>query len=69
MIKMYNNLKNILYKKNISIKQYSDFLGITEKSTRNKLQGVTDFTYTEFKKTCSVLLNEYNADFLFSIDE
>ena len=66
---MYTNLKNILNKKYISIKQYSEFLGITEKTARNKLKGITDFTYPEFKKTCSILLNEYNADFLFSEDE
>lgn len=63
---MYSNLKNVLYKKNISLKQYAEFLGIAEKTVHNKLTGVTDFTYPEFKKTCSLLLPEYNAEFLFA---
>lgn len=63
---MFINLKNALYKKEISIKQYAEFLGITEKTVQNKLRGITEFTYTEFKKTCTLLLPEYNADFLFT---
>lgn len=65
---MYSNLKSILYKKNIAIKQYAEFLGVSEKTVQNKLQGITDFTYPEFKKTCSLLLPEYNSDFLFAED-
>lgn len=63
---MYINLKNILYQKNISIKQYAEFLGIGEKTVQNKLKGITAFTYPEFKRTCTLLLPEFNADFLFS---
>ena len=63
---MYLNLKCVLYQKNIAIKQYAEFLGVSEKTAQNKLQGVTDFTYPEFKKTCAVLLPEYNADYLFA---
>ena len=62
---MYINLRNVLHQKRITIKQYAEFLGITEKSIQNKLNGLTDFTYSEFKKTCTLLLPEYNADFLF----
>lgn len=62
---MYTNLKNILYQKSISIKQYADFLGVNEKTIQNKLKGNTDFTYSEFIKTCNILLPEYKADFLF----
>lgn len=42
---MYLNLKCVLYQKNIAIKQYAEFLGVSEKTAQNKLQGVTDFTY------------------------
>lgn len=62
---MYSNLKKVLYQKNINIKQYASFLGVTEKTVQNKLQGITDFTYPEFKRTCNLLFPEYNADFLF----
>ncbi len=65
---MYSNLKNMLYRKNITIKQYADFLGISEKTAQNKLQGITAFTYPEFKKTCTLLFPEYNADYLFAIE-
>lgn len=65
---MYSNLKNILYKKNIAIKQYADFLGVSEKTAQNKLKGITEFTYPEFKRTCTLLLPEYNADYLFATE-
>ncbi len=62
---MFLNLKNALYKKGISIKQYAEFLEVGEKTVQNKLKGITDFTYLEFKKTCKLLMPEYNADYLF----
>lgn len=63
---MYSNLRNVLYQKGISVKQYAEFLGVSEKTVQNKLQGVTAFSYPEFKRTCSLLLPEYNADYLFT---
>lgn len=63
---MFINLRTALYKKGISIKQYAEFLGVGEKTIQNKIKGTTDFTYPEFKKTCTLLLPEYNADYLFS---
>lgn len=33
---MYSNLKSILYRKNIAIKQYAEFLGVSEKTAQNK---------------------------------
>lgn len=63
---MFTNLKTVLYQKGISLRQYAQFLGVSEKTVQNKLNGITDFTYPEFRKTCILLLPEYNADFLFS---
>ena len=63
---MFNNLRNALYQKGITVKQYAEFLGVGEKTIQNKMKGVTEFTYPEFKKTCSLLLPEYNADYLFA---
>lgn len=65
---MFHNLKNALSQKKISIKAYSEFLGVSEKTIQNKMNGTTVFTYPEFKKTCSFLLPEYNADYLFDSD-
>ena len=56
---MYKNLRTALYVKGISLKQYAEFLGISEKTVQNKLKGITDFSYTEFKLTCTRLLPEY----------
>ncbi len=64
---MFSNLKNVLFQKNISIKQYAEFLGVGEKTIQNKLTGKTDFTFTEFNRTC-LLLPEYRAEYLFSKD-
>lgn len=62
---MFANLRTALFQKGISIKQYAEFLGVGEKTVQNKMKGTTDFTYPEFKKTCNLLLPEYNADYLF----
>lgn len=64
---MYNNLRTELHKKGMTLKQYAVFLGVGEKTVQNKIKGVTDFTYPEFKKTC-FLFPEYNADYLFEED-
>lgn len=62
---MFNNLRMALHQKGISAKQYADILGVGEKTVQNKLTGKTDFTYPEFRKTCT-LFREYNADYLFA---
>lgn len=65
---MFTNLRLALHQKGILIKQYAEFLGVSEKTMQNKLKGITDFTYPEFKKTCNLLFPEYNADYLFKED-
>lgn len=62
---MYKNLEAILNSKGITKKQLGILLGISEKSVNNKINGITDFTYTEFKKVMT-LLNEFNADYVFA---
>lgn len=61
---MYKNLKFELYKKGIRIKKYANILGVNEKTARNKINGITDFTYSEFKKTMA-LFPELEADYVF----
>lgn len=65
---MYTNLKNLLTQKKISIKDYAEFLNVSEKTARNKIDGVTDFYFKEYKKTCKLLFPEYNEDFIFKKD-
>lgn len=62
---MFDNLRTTLFQKGISMKQYAELLGVGDKTIQNKMTGKTDFTYPEFKKTCT-LLSEYNADYLFT---
>lgn len=65
---MFTNLRATLLAKGISMKQYAEILGVGDKTIQNKMAGKTDFTYPEFKKTCT-LLSEYNADYLFTEKE
>lgn len=65
---MFKNLDNTLKAENITKKEYAVFLGISEKSVKNKINGDTDFTYPEFVKTM-VLLKKYSADFVFAESE
>ena len=62
---MYKNLKDALYQERISLKQYSNILGVAVKTAANKINGITDYTYPEFIKTCT-LLAKYSADYLFT---
>ena len=66
---MYNNLKLLLERKRITTKQYSDFLGIAEKTAYNKLNGLTKFYYDEYVKTCKLLFPEYNPEYVFAEDD
>lgn len=63
---MFINLRTALFQEGISIKQYAKFLAIDEGSAESKMAGSTDFTFLEFKRTCSLLLPEYSADYLFT---
>jgi predicted transcriptional regulator len=66
---MYKNLVRILNEKSITLKAYAEFLGVTEKTIQNKIQGKTEFTFGEVKKTCSIICPEYKMDFVFAQEE
>ena len=57
---MFANLRRALFDKNISIKSYAEFLGITEKTAQNKLNGTSEFTFSEVEKTTRILFPEFN---------
>ena len=63
---MFINLRKALDRRCISLREYADFLGISEAAVQDKLEGGKDFTYWEFRRTRDLLLPEYNADFLFA---
>lgn len=62
---MYNNLAKILKDKKISMKAYAEFLGVSEKTAYNKMQGITEFMLKEALKTCTIICPEYRIDFVF----
>lgn len=64
---MFDNLKTALQHKGISMKQYAEIFGVGEKTIQNKLMGRTDFTYPEFRKTCTLLLSTMPI-YLFSVE-
>ena len=53
---MFTNLKTVLYQKGISLRQYAQFLGVSEKTIQNKLNGITAVSYTHLTlpTICSV---------------
>lgn len=66
---MLKNLKKALDEKGITLRAYSAVLGVSEKTTWNKINEETPFTYPEAIKTMSELFPEYNSDYLFKSDK
>lgn len=66
---MMKNLRNELQKKNITIVAFASFLGVSEKTAQNKLNGVTDFTYPEAIKISTFLFPEYTLTYLFQTED
>lgn len=65
---MFCNVKHELVKKGMSVKDFSVFIGVSEKTAQNKLRGRTPFTYPEAEKIQRVLFPEYTINYLFSND-
>lgn len=62
----YKNLKDALQAHGITQREFAEFLGISEEAVMNKLNGETDFTYREYRKTCKFLFPGLNPDLLFT---
>lgn len=62
---MFMNLQTALCQKGITIKSLANFLQVTEKTVRSKIQGKTEFTLSEVKKINTYLFPEYAFDYLF----
>ena len=63
---MFKNLRQVLTDKGITMKAYAEFLGVTEKTLQNKMNGITEFTYGEVERTSKFLLPQYRVDYLFA---
>lgn len=64
---MYYKLLNEIAKKGITRKSLANRIGVTEKTLFNKLNGRSDFTFTELKKIRNIVAPEYNLEKLFEI--
>ena len=63
---MFKNLRQALADKGMTMKAYAEFLGVTEKTLQNKINGVTEFTYDEVDRTARFLFPQYRIDYLFA---
>lgn len=63
---MFKNLRQALTDKCITMKSYAEFLGVTEKTLQNKMNGITEFTYDEVERTSKFLLPQYKIGWLFA---
>ena len=60
-----NNLRIALQIKKIPIKEFANFLEVSESTAQNKLNGKTEFTYSEVMKISKLLFPEYKIEYLF----
>lgn len=52
---MFINLRKALDRRCISLREYADFLGISEAAVQDKLEGGKTLSYWEFRRTCDLL--------------
>ncbi len=66
---MYQNLKNEIIKSNIKISKLSIRIGVTEKTLRNKLNGITEFTWPEVLRIRDMIAPQASLEELFTKEE
>ena len=65
---MYSYLRGEMYRKSITIKSLACQLGMSEKSLRNKLNGETDFTWSEAQAIRDIIDSGSTLENLFKKD-
>lgn len=65
---MFENLRTVILSEGFSFHGFSEILGISEKTLSNKLNGTTEFTFSELKKILSIF-NKYSKEYLFKQKE
>lgn len=63
---MFKNLRQALAEKGMTMKAFAEFLGVTEKTLQNKMNGITEFTYDEVERTSRFLFPQYKIGYLFA---
>lgn len=66
---MYSFLRGEMIKANITITSLAQKIGVTEKTMRNKINGDTDFTWTEALKVRDIVNPSLKMEKLFQADE
>ena len=66
---MYRILRAEMVKANISIKELALKIGITERSLRNKINGKTEFLWSETLKIRRIVSPSMNLEDLFKIEK
>lgn len=64
-IKMYRTLRGEMFKSGITIKQLARQIGVSEKTIRNKLSGLTQFTWGEALAIKKIVNPSLNLEELF----
>ena len=62
---MYLILRGEMVKKKITIYKLAEMINISEKSLRNKINGDTEFTWSEIQKVHRIVNPEMSKDELF----
>lgn len=66
---MYENLKQLLAAKGISIDTVAKLLNVHRNTVANKLDGDSEFTYGQAERIQEAMFPEYNARYLFHRSE
>ena len=66
---MYRTLRAEMVRANLSVKQLAMKISITERSLRNKINGITEFSWTEVKHIRDIVAPNMTLEELFKKDE
>lgn len=66
---MYDNLKVLMSRKNITIEVIARLLGVHRDTISNKLAGESEFTYGQAVLIHETLFPEYNIRYVFHREE
>lgn len=66
---MYYRLRNEMDKRGYTIETFASLVGMSEKTLRNKINGTTDFTWTEVRRIRDLLDPNLSLEELFVKEE
>lgn len=62
---MYYRLRNEINRRGYTIKKFSQIIGMSEKSLRNKINGATEFSWSEVLRIRDMLHTNLSLEELF----